>query len=181
MPDLPRVDQYAKESIQELHPSGDTELAPDRVTELGSDLKEADHPFKAVPFDRTLARGKGEITTWHMAGIRDGPTEAVDNRVKRVERSAIGSASFRRRTIEPLLYVGEPNGDHPVHPAIRPSGHPPTDPSTHRPSVGRAPRRCAYGYPSRGLRPSAGTRGFRGTTTLVRSTCYGRRPLQFRP
>jgi len=68
----------------------------------------------------------GEITTWHPVGMCDGPTEAVDNGVDRVDRWAIGLASFRSCTIESLLYASEPNrGDSPSgHPAIRPSGFP---------------------------------------------------------
>ncbi len=102
-------------------------LAPDKVSGLGSDRKEADHPFTAVAFDRTLVRESGEIATRHLVGMRDRPTLAVDNGVERVERWAIGWASFRNCTNESFLHASEPNGSIAL-PTFRRSGR--ADPRT---------------------------------------------------
>ena len=42
---------------------------------------------------------------------RNGPTEAVNNLIKRVKRAAFGFTSFRNYRIRSLLYAGKPNWD----------------------------------------------------------------------
>ncbi len=39
----------------------------------------------------------------------NGPTEAVNNLIKRVKRAAFGFTSFRNYRIRSLLYAGKPN------------------------------------------------------------------------
>jgi hypothetical protein len=43
--------------------------------------------------------------------VSSGPTEAVNNLIKRVKRAAFGFTSFRNYRIRSLLYAGKPNWD----------------------------------------------------------------------
>ena len=58
---------------------------------------------------RTLKRWRLEITAWHACHFSNGPTEAMNNLIKRVKRVAFGFTSFRNYRIRSLLYAGKPN------------------------------------------------------------------------
>ena len=58
--------------------------------ELGRDLQDNDYPIEARSLGRTLRSWKHEIAAWHRAHVSNGPTEAVNNLIKRVKRAAFG-------------------------------------------------------------------------------------------
>jgi len=99
----------AKEAVRELYAHADAELATEWVSELGRDLQDADYPIEARSLGRTLLRWKNEIAAWHTAHVSNGPTEAINNLIKRVKRAAFGFTSFRNYRIRSLLYAGKPN------------------------------------------------------------------------
>ena len=99
----------AKEAGRELYAHGDPVLALEWVDQLGTDLQDADYPIEARSLGRTLIRWKHEIAAWHTAHVTNGPTEAVNNLVKRVKRAAFGITFFRNYRIRSLLYAGKPN------------------------------------------------------------------------
>ncbi len=101
----------AKEAVRELYAHADPDLALAWVTELGRDLQDADYPIEARSLGRTLIRWKHQIAAWHQAHVSNGPTEAVNNLIKRVKRAAFGFTSFRNYRIRSLLYAGKPNWD----------------------------------------------------------------------
>jgi transposase len=108
----------AKEAVRELYSHGDPDLALQWVTELGRDLQDSDYPIEARSLGRTLIRWKHQIAAWHTAHVSNGPTEAVNNLIKRVKRAAFGFTSFRNYRIRSLLYAGKPNWD--LLPTVRP-------------------------------------------------------------
>jgi transposase len=99
----------AKEAVRELYAHADPDVALEWVTQLGRDLQDADYPIEARSLGRTLIRWKNEIAAWHEAQVSNGPTEAVNNLIKRVKRAAFGFTSFRNYRIRSLLYAGKPN------------------------------------------------------------------------
>ncbi|MGH3530228.1 MAG: ISL3 family transposase [Pseudonocardiaceae bacterium] len=99
----------AKEAVRELYAHGDAEVALEWVTQLGHDLQDKDYPIEARSLGRTLLRWKHQIAAWHHAHVSNGPTEAVNNLIKRVKRAAFGFTSFRNYRIRSLLYAGKPN------------------------------------------------------------------------
>ena len=101
----------AKEAVRELYAHADAELALEWVTQLGRDLQDADYPIEARSLGRTLIRWRHQIAAWHEAHVTNGPTEAVNNLIKRVKRAAFGFTSFRNYRIRSLLYAGKPNWD----------------------------------------------------------------------
>jgi hypothetical protein len=42
--------------------------------------------------------------------VSNGPTEALNNLIKRVKRAAFGFTSFRNYRVRALLYAGSPGG-----------------------------------------------------------------------
>ena len=60
---------------------------------------------------RTILRWRNQIVAWHRAHVTNGPTEAVNNLIKRVKRVAFGFNRFRNFRIRTLLYAGRPNWD----------------------------------------------------------------------
>ena len=58
---------------------------------------------------RTIARWANQIVAWHRSRVSNGPTEAVNNLIKRVKRIAFGFRNFANYRIRSLLYAGRPN------------------------------------------------------------------------
>jgi transposase len=58
---------------------------------------------------RTLQRWSHQIAAWHHSQVSNGPTEAVNNLIKRVKRAAFGFRNFGNYRIRALLYPGAPN------------------------------------------------------------------------
>ena len=94
-----------------LHAHGDADLALEWVTQLGRDLQDQDYPVEARSLGRTLIRWKHQIAAWHTVHVRNGPTEAANNLIKRVKRAAFGFTSFQNYRIRALLYAGKPSWD----------------------------------------------------------------------
>ncbi len=101
----------AKEAVRELYIHADPSVALEWVDELARDLHDADYPIEARSLGRTLQRWRKEIAAWHTAHVTNGPTEAINNLIKRVKRAAFGFTSFRNYRIRSLLYAGKPNWD----------------------------------------------------------------------
>ena len=57
---------------------------------------------------RTISRWLGQIVAWHQARVSNGPTEAVNNLIKRIN---FGFRRFSNYRIRVLLYAGRPNWD----------------------------------------------------------------------
>ena len=81
------------------------------MCELATDLQDQDHPIEVRSLGRTLARWFSEITNRHRASVSNGPTEAVNNLIKRIKRIGFGFRSFAHYRIRVLLYAGKPNWD----------------------------------------------------------------------
>ncbi len=101
----------AKEAVREIYTHVDAELALEWIDELSRDLQDPDYPIEARSLGRTLRRWRKQIAAWHRAHVTNGPTEAVNNLIKRVKRAAFGFTSFRNYRIRSLLYAGKPNWD----------------------------------------------------------------------
>jgi len=104
-----RMAWHAKESVRELYTHIDAEVALTFVDELVSDMADKDMPTEVRSLGRTLKRWRLQIAAWHTAHLTNGPTEAVNNLIKRVKRAAFGFTSFRNYRVRSLLYAGKPN------------------------------------------------------------------------
>ena len=104
-----RMAWHARESVRELYTHTDAEFAVAFVDELVADMADKDMPTEVRSLGRTLKRCRLQIAAWHQAHVNNGPTEAVNNLVKRVKRTAFGFTSFRNYRVRSLLYAGKPN------------------------------------------------------------------------
>ena len=98
----------AKELIRSLYDHDNEALAFEFITRLGSDFKDAAPP-EVRSLGRMLLKWKSQIIAWHQAHVTNGPTEAMNNLIKRVKRAAFGFRSFRNYRVRALLYAGKPN------------------------------------------------------------------------
>jgi transposase len=89
----------------------EADLAAQFVTRLGHDLQDDSCPIEVRQLGRTILRWRHQIAAWHQAHVSNGPTEAVNNLIKRVKRVAFGITNFTNYRIRALLYAGKPNWD----------------------------------------------------------------------
>ena len=68
-----------------------------------------DQPIEVRALGRTLQRWRLQIAAWHGAKVSNGPTEAMNNQIKRVKRAAFGFRHFRNYSVRALLYAGKPD------------------------------------------------------------------------
>ncbi|MPZ54609.1 MAG: hypothetical protein GEU79_18100 [Acidimicrobiia bacterium] len=102
---------HAKEVIRSIYEIDNPDLADEFVTRLAGDLQDRTFPPEMRSLGRTLRRWKDHIVAWHRGRATNGPTEAVNNLIKRVKRIAFGFRRFRSYRIRSLLYAGRPNWD----------------------------------------------------------------------
>lgn len=101
----------AKEAVRDIYTHTNAALAMEWTERLATELTRPDQPIEVRSLGRTLKRWKHQIVAWHQAHVTNGPTEAVNNLIKRVKRAAFGFTSFRNYRIRSLLYAGKPNWD----------------------------------------------------------------------
>jgi transposase len=106
-----RTAWHAKETVRGIYDIADPDLADEFVTRLGQDLQDDDCPPEIQRLGRTITRWREQIAAWHQARVSNGPTEAINNLIKRVKRVAFGFRRFAHYRIRALLYAGRPNWD----------------------------------------------------------------------
>jgi transposase len=74
----------AKEAVRVLCAHARMLTSPSWVTQLDRDLHDANYPIEARSLGRTLIRWRHQIAAWHEAHVTNGPSEAVNNLIKRV-------------------------------------------------------------------------------------------------
>lgn len=102
---------HAKEVIRSIYDITDPNLADEFVARLAADLQDTTFPLEVRSLGRTLRRWKDHIVAWHRGQATNGPTEAINNLIKRIKRIAFGFRRFRSFRIRALLYAGNPNWD----------------------------------------------------------------------
>ena len=99
----------AKEVVRQIYDHTDPELAREWVDEIVRDFTDTEMPFEVRRLGRTIGRWKDQIVAWHQAHVSNGPTEAINNLINRVKRTAFGFRRFEHCRIRALLYAGKPN------------------------------------------------------------------------
>ena len=104
-----RMAWHAKEMVRSIYDHHDPILAVEFVERLGLDLQDESCPPETRKLGRTIIRWRDQIAAWHQAHVSNGPTEAVNNLIKRIKRVAFGFTNFAHYRIRALLYAGRPN------------------------------------------------------------------------
>ena len=99
----------AKEVVRQIYDHTDPELAAEWVAEITRDFTDESMPLEVRRLGRTIGKWAAQIVAWHHAHVSNGPTEAINNLVKRVKRTAFGFRRFEHYRIRALLYAGKPN------------------------------------------------------------------------
>jgi transposase len=106
-----RVAWHAKEVLRSIYDIPDPEVAAEFVAQLGVDLQDDSCPVEVRSLGRTILRWRHQIAAWHQARFTNAPTEAANNLIKRIKRTAFGFTRFRNYRVRVLLYAGRPNWD----------------------------------------------------------------------
>ena len=104
-----RTAWHAKEVVRSLYDIDDAVLAAEFVAQLGIDLQDESCPPEIQRLGRTIIKWRHQIAAWHQAKFTNGPTEAVNNLIKRVKRVSFGIANWTNYRTRSLLYAGKPN------------------------------------------------------------------------
>lgn len=99
----------AKEVVRQIYDHTNEQLAVEWVDEIVRDFANGEMPLEVRRLGRTIKRWRDQIVAWHRSHVSNGPTEAVNNLVKRVKRVAFGMRRFAHYRIRALLYAGQPN------------------------------------------------------------------------
>ena len=106
-----RMTWHAKETTRGLYDIDDSDIAAEYLDELIVDMADRAMPTEVRSLGRTLARWRDQIIAWHQAFVSNGPTEAINNLIKRIKRVGFGFRKFAHYRIRVLLYAGRPNWD----------------------------------------------------------------------
>ena len=66
-------------------------------------------PPEIQKLGRTIRTWFDKICNYHLARMSNGPTEALNNLIKRIKRIGFGFRNFENYRIRALLYAGKPN------------------------------------------------------------------------
>jgi transposase len=72
-------------------------------------IKKPSMPKELQRLGRTIERWFEKIMAYHLARVTNGPTEGLNNLIKRVKRVGFGFTNFKNYRIRALLYAGKPN------------------------------------------------------------------------
>jgi len=98
-----------KERIREFYRCGDQDLARGMLVELVEHCRRPSMPKELRRLGGTISRWFEKIWNYHLARVSNGPTEALNNLIKRVKRVGYGFRNFRNYRVRALLYAGKPN------------------------------------------------------------------------
>jgi hypothetical protein len=79
---------HVKEVVRSIYDIPDPELAAEFVDQLGADPQDRSCPPEVNSLGRTIRRWFKEIVAWHQACVSNGPTEAINNLIKRIKRGS---------------------------------------------------------------------------------------------
>jgi transposase len=86
---------------------------PDEARQLLEDLVahclKAAMPPEIQKLGRTIRQWFDRLCNFHLARVSNGPTEALNNLIKRIKRIGFGFRNFNNYRIRALLYAGKPN------------------------------------------------------------------------
>ena len=66
-------------------------------------------PPEVQKLGRTIRTWFHKLCNYHVARVSNGPTEALNNLIKRIKRIGFGFRNFENYRIRALLYAGKPN------------------------------------------------------------------------
>jgi transposase len=99
----------AKERLREFYRADSIGAARTILSELIEHYQRPTMPHELRRLGRTLQQWFDKICNYHLARVSNGPTEALNNLIKRIKRIGFGFRNFDNYRIRALLYAGKPN------------------------------------------------------------------------
>jgi transposase len=98
-----------KERLRDFYRERDAGTPRAILTDLVEHCRRPAMPAELRKLGGTLHRWFDKICNYHLARVSNGPTEALNNLIKRIKRIGFGFRNFDNYRIRALLYAGKPN------------------------------------------------------------------------
>jgi transposase len=98
-----------KERLRDFYRAPDYASARVILEELKHHCTKKAMPPEIQKLGRTIQRWFDKLCNYHIAKMSNGPTEALNNLIKRIKRIGFGFRNFKNYRIRALLYAGKPN------------------------------------------------------------------------
>jgi transposase len=98
-----------KERLRDFYRTRDPDEAKAILEELQTHCRRRAMPPEVQKLGRTIRDWFDKIANFHLARVSNGPTEALNNLIKRIKRIGFGFRNFENYRIRALLYAGKPN------------------------------------------------------------------------
>jgi transposase len=98
-----------KERVRDFYAIIDPDHARQTLRELQRHCVKRAMPPEVQRFGRTIGRWFDKLCNYHLARVTNGPTESINNLIKRIKRVGFGFRNFKNYRIRALLYAGKPN------------------------------------------------------------------------
>lgn len=98
-----------KERLRDFYRCAEPDEAKALLTELRDHCLRQAMPPETQRLGRTIRDWFNKIMNYHIARVSNGPTEALNNLIKRIKRVGFGFRNFANYRIRALLYAGRPN------------------------------------------------------------------------
>ena len=98
-----------KERVRDFYRTFDPDEARRMLEELQNHCLKRAMPPEIQKLGRTIKNWFDKIVNYHLVRVSNGPTEALNNLIKRIKRIGFGFRNFENYRIRALLYAGRPN------------------------------------------------------------------------
>jgi transposase len=98
-----------KERLRDFYATADPQAAREVLEELQHHCSKRAMPPEVQTLGRTIKRWFAKICNYHIAKLTNGPTETLNNLIKRIKRTGFGFRNFENYRVRALLYAGKPN------------------------------------------------------------------------
>jgi transposase len=98
-----------KERLRDFYKTNDPDEARQLLEELKAHCMKKAMPPEVQKLGRTIHKWFDKLCNFHRARVSNGPTEALNNLIKRIKRIGFGFRNFENYRIRALLYAGKPN------------------------------------------------------------------------
>jgi transposase len=98
-----------KERLRDFYAAGSRHEARALLADLQAHCLKKAMPPEIQKLGRTIKRWFEQLCNYHLAKVSNGPTEALNNLLKRIKRIGYGFRNFENYRIRALLYAGKPN------------------------------------------------------------------------
>jgi transposase len=98
-----------KERLRDFYRTNNAGEARHILEELQAHCLKRSMPPEVQKLGRTIRQWFDKLCNYHLAKVTNGPTESLNNLIKRIKRIGFGFRNFENYRIRALLYAGRPN------------------------------------------------------------------------